>query len=407
MMQVVKWFLLAAVLSIVLVPLAAEPKARRERKGGEHRMEAAAQRIPGFAGLYYDLEGKLNVNLVGSHGVDAARRHFGPDVRLRHADYSFAQLQGWRNRVREVLRLSNVVYVDLDEQRNRIVVVIDELSSPSARDEVVRELNSYGLPPGLIVVETKEAAKEAALLTDDIRPQPGGVEIDASPSGVCTLGFNVSFEAGQGFVTCAHCTSIRGEVNDDYVGWGVEVRDPSYWTGTFNGITCPSGRWCRFSDSALIHYAFVVENGAGASIARPNARGNSPCPNSITIDATEPTLTVIDTDDSPIMNQAVDKIGRTTGWTAGTVTDTCIDLNLTAVVNGVSRNLTYICVHEANTKLSPGDSGSPVFEWDENDGATLMGMIFAGGSSCSSHAYWADVDAIDYEVGPMTIEVDP
>jgi secreted trypsin-like serine protease len=235
-------------------------------------------------------------------------------------------------------------------------------------------------------------------LTDDIRPQPAGVEVDASPSGACTLGFNVYFEAGDGFITCAHCTSVRGQVDGDYMGWGVEVRDAPYWTGG----DCPSGRWCRYSDSALFHYASVVENGAGNVIARPNAR-NSTCPSSITIDSSSPTLEITDTDDSPIMNQEVDKIGKTTGWTYGTVTDTCIDLNITAVIDGVSRDLTYICVHEANTKLSPGDSGSPVFDWDGEDGATLMGMIFAGGSNCSSHAYWADLDALQYELGTYSI----
>jgi hypothetical protein len=114
-------------------------------------MQVAAQRVPGFAGMYYDADGKITVRLVGEHGAAAARQHFGQDVRLREAEYTFSQMQAWRNRTRGVLRLANVVSVDLDEQRNRIVVAINELSRSDERDAVTRELNSYGLPPGVVV----------------------------------------------------------------------------------------------------------------------------------------------------------------------------------------------------------------------------------------------------------------
>ena len=66
----------------------------------------------------------------------------------------------------------------------------------------------------------------------------------------------------------------------------------------------------------------------------------------------------------------MDKIGKTTGWTYGAVTSTCVDFWDAYAVR---------CEYEFSAKGDPGDSGGPAFTWDGEDGITAYGIVFARG----------------------------
>ena len=142
-----------------------------------------------------------------------------------------------------------------------------------------------------------------------------------------------------GFVTNSHCTSTQGGVeNTPY--WqpsesgsnefGTEIRDPNYEFGTSD---CPAGRRCRASDSALVQ---LSGNNAGlgqfARIARPVCAN---CGN-LTIGNGGDRRFRITSEGTVPVGSRVHKVGRTTGWTNGTHTNSCVTVN----VSGTDLTLT-------------------------------------------------------------------
>jgi hypothetical protein len=67
------------------------------------------------------------------------------------------------------------------------------------------------------------------------------------------------------------------------------------------------------------------------------------------------------------------KIGRTTGWTFGQISATCVAVN----VSGTS--ITQLCQSLVSAGVGAGDSGSPVFSWPGSGGnITLLGILWGG-----------------------------
>jgi hypothetical protein len=283
----------------------------------------------------------------------------------------------------------------MDEGRNRVVIGIDRSTATAQRPLFAEQIGALRIPTGAVVIEETKPVVLTSTLQDYIHPQPSGVEVDFFRDGntlPCTLGFNVSFEKGEGFITCSHCTQTWGQLDGDSVGYGVEERDPEYTSAT---IGCPPFRRCRNSDSALIYYAFVNEQGDGAHIARPEASVSCPTTGTnITIDAMNPRLTVTGTQNAPLLGQSAEKIGRTTGWSTGTVTQTCVDINITA-------DMTQLCSDAADFgPVIAGDSGSPVFHQTQ-DGAVIDGILW-GTVTNTCTAYFSHFSAIKYDLGPFS-----
>jgi hypothetical protein len=337
------------------------------------------------------------VNLVGIAGIAAARQRFGSDVRILPARYEISQLADWRDRLRSVLSLPSAVFLDLDERSNRVVIGIDRASTATQRASFELAVAERQVPVDAVIVEDTDPIIPLQTLRDRVTPTPGGVQINFDIF-LCTLGFNVSFEGGQGFVTCSHCTQVPGgEEGTTYtqggVGIGVEERDPLLWTG---GV-CPTSRRCRYSDSALISYAYAQENGAFNKIAKVDNTGAcESSANSLTIDSTKPQFRVVSTQDVPYVGQAVEKIGRTSGWTTGTVTSTCVDANVGTT------DITRLCQDFATVGALGGDSGSPVFHENVNGDVIVDGVLWGSNGSCV--AVFSHVSSIVYEIGPITID---
>ena len=72
---------------------------------------------------------------------------------------------------------------------------------------------------------------------------------------------------------------------------------------------------------------------------------------------------------------AVHKVGRTTGWTSGPITQTCI--NWFAKSGGASgQQIEEVCVQEVQARADAGDSGSPVLESLSTTSAAAQGIEF-------------------------------
>jgi hypothetical protein len=397
-----------------------------------------SKNLPGFGGMFFDDNGDLNIYLAEDvQNLSAASREerttqakaaiaavFGEDfltqgrsqrprqsekappsqsprIILLKGDYEIGQLVEWQANMNRVLDLPGTVLTDLDERRNRVKVGIE---SSAPHKDVEAALDQLGIPRKAVVIEVTKPIKFQATLRSKFRSMPGGVQVEADTGvfafKICTMGFNAIRSNVNGFVTNSHCTETQGDSEgtdfhqpDDplFSGnkVGDEIADPTYSTGG----ACPSGRRCRFSDSAFIDYTIS----RGKDIARTTGWNNG----SLTVSSSSPRLTIVGETSSWIDGSELDKIGRTTGWTYGRVNGTCQTINVE------DSNVTLFCQHQVNripeqthTMVDNGDSGSPVFRWLGST-VILSGILWGGPDDGSSFVF-SPMDQIEQELGSLT-----
>lgn len=357
-----------------------------------------AEKIPDFGGFYLDENGQPTVYLLdpGSARKDevrsALKEVFGedvltfendrrrsgdaPEVQLREGTYRMGSLLSWYERLPRVLKIDGAIMTDLHERENNLTVGVKTLEATDRVEEKLRELE---IPREAVeIIERELPTSHGHNLRSRFRPTRGGVQI-VGPS-TCTLGFNAVYRGNVGFITNSHCTAQRGSVTGAGFGnpgggaqIGQESADPNY-------RTCRGVFACRTSDAAFVEYNGGV--GVRGEIARPRnwARPGSG-PGTLNIDHGSPSLNVTGTDSHPVSGQIVDKVGRTTGWTYGSVNLTCFSTFAGNGSGGVAtvggRPVLMRCQYEASYSSSGGDSGSPVFDWHGSN-VTLTGVHWGG-----------------------------
>lgn len=199
-----------------------------------------------------------------------------------------------------------------------------------------------------------------------------------------------------GYVTAAHCSDRQGEVDgtdyyqplnqvaDEFIG--TEIADPVFFRSA-NG--CPRGRRCRYSDSN-----FSAGNSATTFMLGAIARTTGPNNGSLEIAGDF----AISGQGAASVGQTANKVGRTTGWTQGLVTRTCVNTGVSA------SNIVLLCqdfVENTVPIVAGGDSGSPVFRVNNSGRATLLGNLWGGNSSGTLFVY-SPIANIEHELGPLT-----
>lgn len=360
---------------------------------------ALARQVPGFGGFFFDEQGVPTIYLkeVGLRGT--AERALQPflsvrglnasALRVRRADYDWASLERWQEQAStQALSMRGTVYVDADEARNRIKIGVERgMSGAQVRAALARA----GVPASAALVEEVEPVTFAATLQSQVRPVPGGVQINF-PGFLCTLGFNARKGSQRSFITNSHCTNVQGG-NEGTPYWqptqgtapaqiATEVDDPRYRRG--NG--CPAGRRCRRSDAARATYANGTASTLG-SIARTTGPNNG----SLTIAGNFS----IAAEGAPVVGQTANKVGRTTGWTRGGITNTCVNVNVSG------SNITQLCQTIVSAGVGGGDSGSPVFlRPGAGNNVTLLGILWGG--SGSGTFVFSPMSNVESELGALT-----
>jgi hypothetical protein len=356
-----------------------------------------ARAIPGFGGFYLDDRGTPVVYLKNAAERGNAERALAPflraqglaasQLRVIPARYDWAQLERWFVQAStEVLAVPGGVFVDADEASNRILIGVERGAAARIREIVAR----LGVPAGAVVVQETEPFHLSVTLRSKVRPVVGALQINF-PGFLCTLGFNAIRSGQNSFITNSHCTKTQGgvEATPYYqplqttapVKIGTEVSDPAYFKNT-NG--CPPGRRCRFSDASRAAYASGITFSLG-KVAKTTGPNNG----SVTINGSFS----ITAEGSASVGQTVSKVGRTTGWTTGKVTNTCVNI----VVSGT--NIVQLCQNLVTARLGAGDSGSPVFKGSTN--VTLAGILWGSNSSGTQYVY-SPFSNIERELGALT-----
>ncbi len=355
----------------------------------DEQLARIAEQIPGLGGIFLDENGRIVVSLVEGEittqsvreiGLRLARALAWDDPRLRAGDfrilparYSFLQLKEWHDRLfPQVFEVEGVTLTDIDEVRNRLRIGVE---SEESVEHVLGALAAAGVPREAVIVEKVEPILPMETLRDKVRPLVGGVQINF-PGYLCTYGFTAVRSNVLGFVTASHCTNVQGGVEstpywqplealDTFIG--TEIADPLYtWR-----LGCPRGRICRYSDSAFARLASGVEANLGL-LARTDGLGSLNIAETfrITAEATR-----------RLTGELLNKVGRTTGWSQGPITQTCVNTSVTGT------RIVLLCQDFVRASVAAGDSGSPVFKITNGSDATLYGLLWGGNSSGTSFVY--------------------
>jgi hypothetical protein len=362
------------------------PAQANEVETSDDRLAAVAKEIPDFGGMFFDQSGTMQVYLVGQKGSapeslistldEVITREVGKGERLSsngmeviEGQYGFLDLYNWQQQMSPViLTLPGVVFTDIAEDVNRLRIGISD--SPGKVDELGKYLSNLGIPSEAVLFS--EAKPVFPELRNVRRPLRGGLQINFG-GFLCTLGFPAVRGGITGFVTNSHCTNTQGGVEGTVYHQpsasgtanriGQEVADPTYFTGG----SCPAGRRCRFSDSSFAR----VPHPSGPAVATALGTIARPAVGSFTWNGVD-TFTIT-AEAAPVVGQAVTKVGRTTGRTAGTIQQTCANFNVSG------STITQLCQSRASFASAGGDSGSPVFRITALPNVTLVGIHWGSG----------------------------
>jgi hypothetical protein len=348
----------------------------------EQEYEDVARQVRGYAGHWYNEQGDLVVLLTdrtqASLAEQVIRSLTEPELaegetrtgvtRIVDARYDFATLRNWRNAATfSVLAAPGAVAVDLDEARNRVAVWITD---EGARAGVDAELRKAGVPVDGAIVEVSGAA-EATNLQGFFNPKQSGYQIQSAAGRICTLG-PPGLTGAPTYFTASHCTPLFwGNTGIGFfqhiVGGGFfignEVSDPPGWA---------CGVWvCRWSDAALIGIAGGVPT--ANQVARTTWFAWHWAPGSINAVGV-PAFNIVNPPLwTPKLRMVVDKVGRTTGWNRGVVTNTCVNM---AAPPPAPPGRRVLCQFFITNMSRPGDSGAPVFRQLPFNRAQITGMLW-------------------------------
>lgn len=415
-------------------PLVRGPKAVAQRARPERLAQRVARQVPAFGGGYVE-DGVLHVHMVEMGAAGHARSVIAgemgqggrtdlTEMRFRPARFTFRQLENWHRRLSAHGGIPHpVLYTEVDERFNRVRIGIEkaDLEAP-----IRAVLARKQIPDDAVLFRVDVPAVRANHnLRDRVRPTRAGTQTRTTYSGApdnfyCTQGPNVWYNSKRHFVMNSHCTQevdtygwggyIGAVIHQPNIGpWydrnrhriGTEVSDPAFY---HDGYWCDpnqASRGCRWSDAALVESTTSDWDFAG--IARTVNRIFLPSwSGSLDINGTFPRIGLNDT---YWAGDQLDKVGRTTGWTSGTVESTCRTVYL------ASNQGTYgfICSGVVQAGGGTGDSGSPVFQYTSSS-AHLAGIMFAIYTSRQEylHGEWAFTgerfifsrwEEVDWELG--------
>jgi hypothetical protein len=295
-----------------------------------------------------------------------------------------------------VLGLPAVVFADHDETTNRLVFGVEHAMAMTG---VRQALAALGIPASTYELRVVPAIHQVATLRDVWRPTRGGIQIHFGQY-LCTMGFNADDGTERSFITNSHCTNRQGGTEGttyyqplssvDGTVIATEAEDPVY----FRGGACPRGRKCRYSDASRARYSTSVASERGY-IAKTTGANNG----SLEVAGTFTVTSQDNTTSSFPIGLTVNKIGRTTGWTQGAVTATCVHTNVSGT------NITQLCQTfvenpGGGTLVGGGDSGSNVFRIASGDNVQLIGLLW-GGSSDGSLFVFSPLKQVRDELGAI------
>lgn len=378
---------------------------------------AVAAVVPGFGGYFLDAAGAPAVYLTDPAerptaeaalaGFLTDRGFTASDLRVLSGDFEYAQLDAWYRDARAgAFQVAGFILGDVDEGSNRIRFGVADAAAVVGIQSVLAGLS---IPASAAIVQERAPIVAVATLRDRVRPLVGGLQINFFPSPtspvslICTLGFNALSAGEASFITNSHCSNVEGgtETPTDYYQnlrsggaanfIGVEADDP-HWLPQAN-LDCPPPLGCRFSDAARARYAPGMDFVLGR-IARIDEVTTSLDDQVHTIDGF---FHITRERADPVQGEIANKVGRTTGWTLGPTTETCVD------VLALGTTHIRLCQAIVAALVDGGDSGSNVFfRRGNSSNVTLLGVLWGGSVDETNPEFvYSPMSGIERELGPL------
>jgi hypothetical protein len=387
-----------------------------------------ARRSPTSAGFYLDAEGRLVIVVrderdepaAQAAGADLIARKRVHDARLaaggvviRRGQYTFDELRQWRDRILDNLvgRIQGITSLDLTEHTNRVTIGLGRARFDELRQSLPLDLLALGVDTSAVVYtvdglqDLTHGATSAFRSLGRLPPLAassiaypatwdalvGGINVlGTSPSGGgCTLGIVAAWGGVNVLITASHCSSQTFQLDNSPLYQpsaarqvGTEFYDPGGWS-------CYLVYNCRWSDANLYSLTQGIAAHRGL-IARPQfSAGPGSTGGSTAVDLARPYFIVQTADDWQLVTgQFIHKVGRTTGWTWGQITQTCKDFFPDPPWEN---NKAVMCTYEPTMSVMGGDSGGPAFALLGNgynqlgDLVNLVGIVKGRNNHLAGH----------------------
>lgn len=288
-----------------------------------------------------------------------------------------------------VMALGGTVFADHDEKANKLVFGVENANAVTG---IQKALAALGVPSADYTVEVTEPIQQLATLQDRFRPTQAGSQIHFG-NYLCTMGFNVEHAGGRSFITNSHCTNKQGGTEGttyaqptrtvDPTVIATEAADPVY----FKGGVCPRGKLCRYSDASRALYGSTASN--RGDILKTTGANNG----SLTVAGVFAVTSQDNTTANFAIGTVLNKVGRTTGWSQGPVSRTCVNTNVSG------SRIHQLCQTFVDAAVAGGDSGSPVFRITSGDNVELVGILWGGGTG---YYVMSPLKQIVQELGTLT-----
>lgn len=316
----------------------------RFNRGIEHEILRLESAIPGIGGMYVDgrdivvfapkevprgavisalaREGRL-MAITPDLKSQLAR---GERIRIVPARFALSQLIAWEESLSMAFsKFDGFTGIDADESTNQVRIEVADAGKIPAAQQL---LATAGVPSDAVAFKVVPKGVTAAGLRGTWRPTGGGITISNTVSNVtkiCTLGFNATTNTGLNvLVTAGHCApgqpglgvtgTTEGQPNTSYpVG---TIQNNPVWNQTDPG--CSGYTRCTFADALLVQY--TVASTMSKRVAFTAFPGLNEQGGSITVTGWWDNVVAPTT--SYFIGQTVDKVGQTTGWTKGTLSQT-------------------------------------------------------------------------------------
>lgn len=394
-------------LDLANVQLQAAASGRTER-GFEDEMLRMELSLPGFGGLAMADDGTLVVHLppgvstatgaaalegklarVGRGELSDAFRRPGA-VRYLTARYAFSTLVSWKEAMATAGNGRSTIHgIDADELNNRLTLYV---SDASARQAAIARATDRGIPAEALRIVVSAPPQATASLRDRFRPTGAGTQIRNNVSGRCTLGFNANTWPGlvDGLVTAAHCASgpvgvgATGQVMYQNSFLSGDIVGTISTNPAFNLTAGACGSFTKCANADALFTAYNANTTRQKRVAFTASTGLNYAGGSITVTGW---WTNVASPGSVFQGQTVDKMGRTTGWTRGSVSATCVVGDIDSNADLVA-DYRILCSHTVtNSRAGQGDSGGPVFipppAGQITQPLTPLGILYAGNNMTS------------------------
>jgi hypothetical protein len=382
---------------------------------------AVEKLVPGFGGLYFDEQRRLNVHLTSSARTAAStsrvRSVLAEFFRTRPVDLNGSRLDlqnivfhDGRRDVARLIELHDEVgkiiggipgrtAYGIDYVENRVEVGVQ---GPELVQEAQSRLIDLGVSEDDVAVRVVPLVHTRSNLRDYHRPVYGGMGVYRVVDGSfrpCSIAANVReiLDGPVYYLTASHCTDLLGVVDTiTHVQGGLtsnhrlafERQDPPFFTNADNPA-CPidwTAPRCRWSDVSLMEYITPDSRGFAKIAHTPLGSINLGTPDHY----------VVSHGSNPQVGTYVRKVGAMTGTSHGLVTQ--VHQNRVLRRHSGRDRAAYWILRAtiADHNVADGDSGGALYQLLPDGRVAVLGVLFGG---APTEVYYAPMGNVSQDFG--------